>query len=97
MWSERAAALYAEGLTLAEVGKRVGVSIARLQAVLQSRGVPRRASRERWGELSIAIEALVFRVAHPLHARRLAVEAKGREDAARLSAECEIGLLWRLR
>ena len=42
-------------------------------------------------------EALVFRIALPPHARRLTVKAEGREDVERLIAECEIGLLWRLR
>ena len=60
-WVERAADLHRDGLTLEAIGKRVGVSTARVQAALRSRGVPRRAPRERWGEPSIAIEALVLR------------------------------------
>ena len=96
-WPADAVRRYRDVLTLAEVGERVGVSTARVLAALRSRGVPRRAPRERWSELPITIEALVFRVALPPHVRRLAVEAKGREGVERLIAEREIGLLWRLR
>ena len=58
---ERAADLHRDGLALEAIGERVGVSTARVQAALRSRGVPHRAPRERWGELPIAIEALVHR------------------------------------
>ena len=40
-------------------------------------------------------EALVFQIALPPDARRLAIEAKGREGIERLIRDCEIGMLVR--
>ena len=78
------------------VESRIGYSEA-AEALARVLDVPAPVVDRRTVRLSPGDEALVFRVALLLHARRLGVEAKGREDVARLSAECEIGLLWRLR
>lgn len=59
--------------------------------------VPAPAVDRRTVRMEVGDEALVFHVALPPHARRLAVEVKGREGVERLMAECEVGLLWRLR
>jgi hypothetical protein len=44
----RAAALYAAGLGLAEVGRFVGLSAPTVHRILRERGVPRRARGRRW-------------------------------------------------
>ena len=67
------------------------------EALARVLDVPAPAVDRRPVRLAPGDEALVFRIALPPHARRLTVEAKGREGVERLIAECEVGLLWRLR